>query len=1135
MAKKSFDLAAGEADSALKQLSIQAGVEVIYSSRLTRNVTTNRVKGDFTAKEAIDLLLAGTGLVSAEDAKSGSLTVRKQTSEESKNDTKATQDAAGVAGSESSKKNKIETSQNQQLMKRNKLLAALATMVGLSIGQPSSAQSADTGSVEGRVRSAVTSRYLNNARVTVAGTQIVAFTDAFGYYRIGEIPSGNVEINVFFSGLVPQSAAFSVGAGQVVQRDFSLTVEGAQVSETVKLDTFMVAASREMTGRTIAINEQRFAPNLKNVVAADEFGDVPDGSVGEFMKFLPGITANYTANEVSSITLRGLPPETTPVMVDGSRMATPSSDGNTRAFSPTRASINNIARVEISKSPTPDAPADSFGGSVNLISKSAFERDRAQFSYRISANASSAEMSLKDTPGPGQDTSAKIKPAVDFTYINPVSRNFGFTLTGLYSSRYTPESRTTQDWRPTGAAAAYGTATNPVMVGVSLLEGPQVKSTTSFGANADWRIRPHDVLSFGVQWTLAEAFFTNQSPSFSAIGTANTAPTSYGPDFTQGANGAGMFQHSTTFRRRLGTTHHLSLKYRHDGPLWKIDGGAVYSRAKDAFRDIERGYFNTAVFQLRSVTTRFDGISSDGPAMISTRNSAGLEVDWRSLGNYTVVSGNTVPIDSSDVIKGAHLNVARTVKGWVPVTFKAGLDFRTQERDTTKPAVRWNFVGPDKVARTADDLASRYDLVETGSSSVGSPLGPLQYPSPYKLWELYQAHPEWWTDDTNFNITQNANNSKLVEESVSAAYFRADVRLLNNRLLVVGGVRYERTDDKGEGVRNDLTATYQRNPDGSFVRDPANNRPVKIVADAATLLRLQYQERGAHAKRNYDGFYPSINATFNVRDNLLLRASYAKTIGRPDFNNIVPGIVASDPAATTKTVRVNNTGLLPWTANNYDVALEYYFEPAGVLSAGGFKKDISDFFGAITTLATPQLLSEYGLDETFSDYSFIYSQNVGDAMVEGVELNYTQGLTFLPEWARGLQVFANLTSQRLLGDATADFSDFIRRNINWGISLSRPKYTVKLNWNHRGRQRIGMLTGTGVPAGAYDYYAPRMFLDVNAEYRMTSRLALFATVRNITDSSRIRERYAPDTPAYASRYFEQRFGAQYFFGIKGTF
>ena len=77
--KKSFDLPAGVADTALKQLSIQAGVEVIYSSKLTRNVATNKVRGDFTAKEAMDLLLAGTGLLGAEDESSGSLTIRKET------------------------------------------------------------------------------------------------------------------------------------------------------------------------------------------------------------------------------------------------------------------------------------------------------------------------------------------------------------------------------------------------------------------------------------------------------------------------------------------------------------------------------------------------------------------------------------------------------------------------------------------------------------------------------------------------------------------------------------------------------------------------------------------------------------------------------------------------------------------------------------------------------------------------------------------------------------------------------------------------------------------------------------------------------------------------------------------------
>jgi len=54
-----------------------------------------------------------------------------------------------------------------------------------------------------------------------------------------------------------------------------------------------VSASRETDGDAIAINEQRYAPNLKNVVAADSLGDVMDGNVGEFLKFLPGVVPEY--------------------------------------------------------------------------------------------------------------------------------------------------------------------------------------------------------------------------------------------------------------------------------------------------------------------------------------------------------------------------------------------------------------------------------------------------------------------------------------------------------------------------------------------------------------------------------------------------------------------------------------------------------------------------------------------------------------------------------------------------------------------------------------------------------------------------------------------------------------------------
>ena len=42
--------------------------------------------------------------------------------------------------------------------------------------------------------------------------------------------------------------------------------------DTVKLDAFTVQADRQMSAQALAMNEQRNAPNIKNVVAIDEFG-----------------------------------------------------------------------------------------------------------------------------------------------------------------------------------------------------------------------------------------------------------------------------------------------------------------------------------------------------------------------------------------------------------------------------------------------------------------------------------------------------------------------------------------------------------------------------------------------------------------------------------------------------------------------------------------------------------------------------------------------------------------------------------------------------------------------------------------------------------------------------------------------
>ena len=77
------------------------------------------------------------------------------------------------------------------------------------------------------------------------------------------------------------------------------------------------AAKRDMAASDIAVNEQRFARNITNVVSADEFGTIADGSVGEFMKFLPGISIDYVGGTANTISMDGVPANYVPVTVAG--------------------------------------------------------------------------------------------------------------------------------------------------------------------------------------------------------------------------------------------------------------------------------------------------------------------------------------------------------------------------------------------------------------------------------------------------------------------------------------------------------------------------------------------------------------------------------------------------------------------------------------------------------------------------------------------------------------------------------------------------------------------------------------------------------------------------------------------------
>ena len=159
------------------------------------------------------------------------------------------------------------------------------------------ADSPVVGTIEGRVLNSAKGEYIGNARVTVEGTRLEAFTQSDGSYRLTNVPAGNASVRAFFTGMPLQTTSVRVAGGQVVQVDIDLA--GANSDTVVKLSQFVVSTTRDMDGAAIAINEQRFAPNVKTVVSTDEFGDVAEGSLGEFMKFVPGVSIEYTAGALA--------------------------------------------------------------------------------------------------------------------------------------------------------------------------------------------------------------------------------------------------------------------------------------------------------------------------------------------------------------------------------------------------------------------------------------------------------------------------------------------------------------------------------------------------------------------------------------------------------------------------------------------------------------------------------------------------------------------------------------------------------------------------------------------------------------------------------------------------------------------
>ena len=234
---------------------------------------------------------------------------------------------------------------------------------------------AETGVVSGTVSNAGTGNMLEGARITVPALSLSALTDASGSFVVVGVPPGTHEVVVSYLGLDTARAQVSVAAGQRVTRDFGLS------AGVYKMAEFKVTGDRE--GAAAAITAQRNAPNVKNVVALDSFGNLPNRSPGEVAIRLPGVAGNLDAEgNVTSLTIRGMGPGLNATTADNTLMA--SEGGASRNFPMSVLTGALFESVELIKGQTPDRSAESMGGTLNLKTRSALSMtERRRLTYSV--------------------------------------------------------------------------------------------------------------------------------------------------------------------------------------------------------------------------------------------------------------------------------------------------------------------------------------------------------------------------------------------------------------------------------------------------------------------------------------------------------------------------------------------------------------------------------------------------------------------------------------------------------------------------------------------------------------------------------------------------------------------------------
>jgi TonB-dependent receptor len=943
----------------------------------------------------------------------------------------------------------------------------------------------------------------------------------------------------------PMSAAVAVAMLSLASAQAMAQAGAQEAAAPADANTVVVSGIRKSYAD--AVNMKRDTLEITDSISSDGLGRFPDLNVGEAIQRIPGVQINREAgSRNATINLRGLPGTFALTTINGMSFAQPVLNGST----PLGAFNSDIfSAVTVLKSPTAAEQPGGLSGNIDLRITSALARKDGG---GVTIGDEYDELGRLTTPN----------ATVSW------NKHFGKDLAifGVYAYKkedFRRDSTQVQDYDTLTAAnlgltqaqfdARYPKSQYPT----GILFPGQIRQTVTSNTGATnsgaggigWRMNHETRLNLTGYFSDRKLDSSNQYLNY-IDPTANSPITNLGPIFmvdTKSALGVAGKQAminsydyanaSVTDSLRSAPqrqmTHGVTGEVDWENDDWHINGAFHTSRAENRQDQLSidivqsartlpgsngtSGHYYSGGDDLtQSVLTLFTPTASHiNPGPYDQRPGTSV-TQARNNGNdrFGVTGTNGRALTSVDSVQGS---VERSFEQGFFKSVKAGLRFENNDfvsSGTRNTAQGINFAAIQSSLAIANPYVSTFangyipgftrNWVAVDIPAVLAAVKPVtvlpgQTLTPYGLVNN-DADPGF----SSYNFS--------VSNKISSAYVSS---IFGTSLF-------------GIPLKGNLGGRYEGTRESVYSVDTSN---VTVTIPGGTKVITTKTPR--EFEQTYRNFLPSLVAKADLSDKLALRGAAYRTFVRPQPRDITPSTVVTEPATGTATptynVTLGSAALKPYKANSYDLALEWYNRPNGLVALTVFQKDVQGLVGAVRDVnrLCPADATALGLGHLSVVGSNCLSDimvNVGTAeapslqparvvisgqtnqqaiKVNGVEFNVQQNLDFLPAPFNNLGGAFNYAYTTIKGKnddgSPATLPGVSRNNYNLIAYYETKVWGVRAVYNYRDDYD---LAAGGTFNGAARSVKARGQLDMSASYSFAGSYKISFDAFNMTNSMR---------------------------------